>query len=52
MIYLAETVPECRDYYINRFDTKTTGWIFLFMSGWRTVIKFIKGLFLVKAFKI
>jgi len=52
MIYLAETIPGCRDFFINRSDTRFAGWIYLFLSGWRTIFKFLKGLFLLVVNKI
>jgi hypothetical protein len=52
MIYLAETLPQCRNFYINRDDTLYEGWAFLFFSGLRTIVKYLKGLFLLAKLKI
>ncbi len=52
MIYLAETMPEYRSFYINRNDTPYKGWIFLFLSSMRTALKFLKGFLLLAKLKI
>lgn len=52
MVYLAETLPENRDFYINRKDTRHKGWAFLIFSGLRMVIKLSKGLLLLVKLKV
>lgn len=52
MIYLAETLSQCRDFYINKTDAKFKGWISLFLGGLRSIIKFLKGFFLLLKLKI
>jgi len=52
MIYLAETLPEYRSFYINRNDAPYKGWSFIFFSSMRTILKFLKGFLLLAKLKI
>lgn len=51
MIYLAETLPENRKYYINTKGRRITGFAVMIYSGFRTMFKFIKGWILLKFLK-
>jgi hypothetical protein len=52
MIYLAETLPENRNFYINRNNALCKGWAFLIFSGLRMIMKLSKGLFLLAKLRI
>jgi len=51
MVYLAETLPENLKFFINRKDRRLIGYILIAYSGLRSMVKFIKGMFLLKTLK-
>lgn len=48
MIYLSETLPQNKNHFLNLQDKKLKGKIIIFFSGLRSVIKYIKGIFILK----
>lgn len=47
MVYLAETLPENYNKYINERDNCFLGYLLLICAGFRSFYKFVKGLFLL-----
>jgi len=48
MVYLSETLPQNINYFLNLQDKKFKGKGIVFFSGLRSLIKYIKGIFLLK----
>ena len=48
MVYLSETLPQNNNYFLNLQDKKFKGKGIVFFSGLRSLIKYIKGIFLLK----
>ncbi|MBE0460732.1 MAG: hypothetical protein IBX60_03760 [Candidatus Aminicenantes bacterium] len=51
MVYLAETTPENLGFYVNRKDRRLIGYISIAYGGLRSMVKFIKGMFLLRILK-
>lgn len=52
MVYLAETLPQNMNYFINPQDRKFRGKGIVFFSGLRSIIKYIKGVFLLRKYHV
>ncbi len=51
MVCLAETLPENYNKYINERDNRFLGYLLLICAGFRSIYKFVKGLFLLMVYK-